>query len=190
MWDHSRHKNLFLCLPASSCNSSSWLTVRSCNNCDQYEIITIIHSLRFTEEKKNPFWYRYIIKKNLSQSRLTVCVLLPLLDQYWLFSLKEIHWLTFFCSSASLYGSIQFCLHLLICPLPAVLMARSHMLLLPAWLPTLCGDGWQPCSFSLSFSFQQPPHSSICLSIQALPSPTAALSPLPFLPPPSSSFLF
>lgn len=39
-----------------------------------------------------------------------------------------------------------------------------------------------------SFPFQQPPHSSNCLSIQALPSPTAVHFPCLF--PPSASFLF
>lgn len=61
-------------------------------------------------------------------------------------------------------------------------MACSHMLLLPARLSTLCGDGWQLCSCSLSLlhfptastlkafasaSRLSPPpwqHSSLCLS--------------------------
>lgn len=56
--------------------------------------------------------------------------------------------------------------------------------------PALCGDGWQPLLLfpSLSFPFQQPPHTSNCLSIQALPSPTAVHFSCLFSPSASSFF--
>lgn len=88
-------------------------------------------------------------------------------------ALKEIHWWPF-CSAGSLYSTIQNFLHLVMCAFLAVLLPSSHMFFEPAshlvWRWLAAPAQFPSCS---SLPFQQPPHSCNCLSIQALPSPTA-----------------
>lgn len=137
------------------------------------------HSFSLFFWKELVFWsllhsiYIMTRKSSIAPVGLDTCpVWFLLYGQLWLFDLKEIHWLPF-CSTVSLYSSIQNCLHLVICALLAVLMAYSHMFLEPAWHPTLCGDGWQPLLL-----FPSLPSLSNSLHTQAIAS-ASRLSPPP-----------